>query len=85
MTSTLEMTRTLGIVVTCVTVKALDNGGEDCQYCSQEDAQVTAQIYYVIEGEKVMEDGCGACMLGRIFEVGKLGVDAFHIESEETK
>jgi hypothetical protein len=85
MTSSLEMTRTLGITVTAATVKALDNGGDDCQYCSEYGAQVTSQIYYVIDGEKVMEDGCGACMLGRIFEVNALGVDAFHIESKETK
>lgn len=73
----------LDITLTAATVKALDNSGDDCQYCSAEGAVVEAQLYYTIDGKKVMEDGCGGCMFGRIFEVNALGVDTFHTETEE--
>lgn len=73
----------LDIKLTTAIVKALDNGGEDCAYCSTEGAVVDTQLYYTIDGERVMEDGCGGCMLGRIFEVNALGVDTFHTETEE--
>jgi hypothetical protein len=73
----------LDITLTTATVKALDNSGADCQYCSTEGAVVDTQLYYTIDGERVMEDGCGGCMFGRIFEVNALGVDTFHTETEE--
>lgn len=73
----------LNITLTTAIVKALDNGGDDCQYCSIEGAVVDTQLYYTIDGERAMEDGCGGCMLGRIFEVNALGVDTFHTETEE--
>lgn len=73
----------LNITLTTATVKALDNSGDYCQYCCDETAYVETQLYYTIDGERVMEDGCGGCMLGRIFEVNALGVDTFHTETEE--
>lgn len=80
---TAVITDALNIRLTTGTVKALDNSGEFCEYCSDETAYVEVQLYYTIDGEKVMEDGCGGCMLGRIFEVNALGVDTFHTETED--
>ena len=73
----------LNIRLTSAIVPALDNSGEFCQYCADENAYVEVQLYYTIDGERVMEDGCGGCMFGRIFEVNALGVDTFHTETEE--
>jgi len=83
MTSTEEMIQALGFKVTFATTPKLDNGGEDCAYCSTEGAQIDVQIYYVLDGEPVFEDGCTACMLGRIFESAQLGGDDFQVETEE--
>lgn len=73
----------LGFTVTTGTVKALDHGGEDCQYCSTEGAVVTHQIYYRLDGERVLEDGCDGCMFARMVEINQLGVDLFHVETED--
>lgn len=83
MASTEEMIQTLGLPkVTSVTTPALDNGGEDCTYCSTEGAVIDTQIYYTLDGEPIFEDGCNACMLVRIFESAQLGADNFQVETE---
>lgn len=65
------------------TVTQLDNHGEDCQYCSRIGAVVQVQLYYVLEGEREMEDGCKLCMFDRLNEVAALGADGFQWETEE--
>jgi len=82
-TTAADLYKSLGFVVTTGTVKSLDNSGDECQYCCDGGAYVEAQIYYTIEGERVMEDGCGGCMFGRMVEINQLGVDTFHVETEE--
>ena len=82
MSTTADMFKALGFAVTTGTVQALDSSGDECQYCCDGGAFVEAQIYYTIEGERVMEDGCKACMFGRMCEINELGVDTFHVETE---
>lgn len=83
MSTTADMFKALGFAVTTAVIPLLDNGGDWCMYCSDETAYVQAQIYYTIEGERIMEDGCKACMFGRMCEINELGVDTFHVETED--
>jgi len=82
MTATADMINALGLKITPVTVPALDNGGEPCEYCSTEDAVVDTQLYYVLDGEPIFEDGCRSCMLARVLESAQLGADTFQVETE---
>lgn len=82
MTTTADMITAMGLKVTTVTAAALDRGGEPCEYCSTEDAVVDTQLYYVLDGEPVFEDGCSSCMLARLLESAQLGADTFQVETE---
>lgn len=67
---------TLAEITEVSQVSVLDNGGMDCLHCQLEGHVVTMQIYFDVNGERVMEDGCSECMLEFIFT----GLDNLKVE-----
>lgn len=76
---------TIAYTITSIRPVELDNGGADCEYCSENGAVIDTQIYYTdCDGNRQMEEGCGGCMLGRMGEIADLGAaDEFQVEVQK--